>query len=125
MEEGEEREKTRFVSHHFPKDFPGLLLCLDVGVRRMAQVCSLRVGREDAWARMMMGPGRPGYHLEPVPLLILSPVAALKASSSLHPQFVGRPHHLGCKHSLTQHSFVLEEESEVHRSRRTWPRSWR
>lgn len=29
MEEGEEREKTRFVSCHFPKDFPGLLLCLE------------------------------------------------------------------------------------------------
>lgn len=52
MEEGGEREKTRFVSH-FPKEFPGLPLCLDAGVRRMAQVCSLRVGREDAWARMI------------------------------------------------------------------------
>lgn len=53
MEEGEDRQRTRIVSR-FPRDSLGLPLdCLDAGVRRTAQVCGLRVGRDHAWARMM------------------------------------------------------------------------
>lgn len=40
-----------------------------------------------------------------------------------HPQFAGRLQDLGCKHSLTLRPLVLEEESEVQRSGRMWPRS--
>lgn len=50
---GEDRQRTRTVSR-FPRDSPGLPLdCLDAGVRRTAQVCRLRVARDNAWARMM------------------------------------------------------------------------
>lgn len=36
--------------------FPGIILDdlrLDAAVRKMAEVCSLTAGREDAWARVM------------------------------------------------------------------------